>query len=293
MRFSVLIATRGRPRALERTLESLSRCDPPPDEIVVADGDEQRSAQEVTVELSGHGRLPAVRYLAAPPGLTRQRNHAIARATGDVLVFIDDDVVVDRRLFAVLASAYRDRVVVGATGRVLEQGARRFGNTRSSVRRALFGRGREGTMTRFGYPRRIQGVHEERDVEFMQGCLMSGRREAVEQVGFDECLTGYALCEDEDFSYRLSRLGRLRYLPAAIVNHENTGFRTSAARDFNRQLMINRAYLFRKNFERTPLNRLQFAGLLPVLVAHRAVNGDWQGVRGLLEGAREAWRSRR
>jgi len=294
MRFSVLIATKGRPSALERTLESLSRCDPPPDELVVADGDEQRSAETVSAEFSGRGSLPAVSYLAAPPGLTRQRNHAIARAGGDVLVFLDDDVLVDPRFLAELAGAYRDEDVVGATGRVREQGARRFGGSRSPIRRFLFGRGREGTMTRFGYPRRIQGVDEERDVEFMQGCLMSGRREAVEQVGFDESLAGYALCEDEDFSYRLSRIGRLRYLPAAVVKHENTGFRTSASRDFNRQLMINRAYLFRKNFEQTPLSRLQFAGLLlPVLVAHRAVNRDWQGIRGLLEGARDAWRGRR
>ena len=56
---------------------------------------------------------------------------------------------------------------------------------------------------------------------------------------------------------------------------------------------MNRTYLFRKNFERTPLARLQFAGMVLVLVAHRAVNREWAGVRGLIDGSVEAWKSRR
>ena len=46
----------------------------------------------------------------------------------------------------------------------------------------------------------------------MPGCFMSARREAA-SVRFDEKLGAYALAEDEDFSYRLSRRGRLVYLP--------------------------------------------------------------------------------
>jgi GT2 family glycosyltransferase len=293
MRFSVLIATKGRPRDLERALESLSRCEPQPDEIVVVDGDERRSAEPVTSALAARDGVAALRYLQSPPGLTRQRNRAIAQASGDVLVFIDDDVAVDQHLFAELMRGYTDPGVVGATGRVIERDPRRFGNRRSLLRRLLFGTARDGTMTRFGYPRRLQELHEERDVEFMQGCLMSGRRDAVARTGFDERLPGYGLCEDEDFSYRLSRLGRVRYLPAAVVTHENTGFRTSATREFNRELVVNRAYLFRKNFRQTPLSRIQFAGFVPVLLMHRILNGDWRGAWGLVEGAREAWRSDR
>ncbi|MGI8873933.1 MAG: glycosyltransferase family 4 protein, partial [Egibacteraceae bacterium] len=37
---------------------------------------------------------------------------------------------------------------------------------------------------------------------------------------------------------------------------------------------------------------LQFAGLILVLAAHRAVNGEWEGVRGLASGSLEAWRDR-
>ena len=285
LRFSVVIATKGRPDDLRATLESLSAADPAPHEVIVVDGDEDRSAEAVTAEAGGAA------YVHSQAGLTLQRNLGVEQASGDVVVFLDDDVEVEPALFAVLDRAYRDDSVVGATGKVVEAAPRRVGNKRSRARRLLFG-GEEGTMTRFGYPRRLQDIDTERDVEFMQGCLMTVRTEPAARLRFDERLTGYALAEDEDFSYRLSRTGRVRYLPDAVVHHKNTGMKSSAVRGFNRDVVVNRAYLFRKNFAATPLARAQFAGLVLVLVAHRALNREWSGVRGLLEGSVEAWRTR-
>jgi glycosyltransferase involved in cell wall biosynthesis/GT2 family glycosyltransferase len=293
VRFSVVIATKGRPDALRETLRSLGRCEPEPDELIVVDGDPEGSAGAPVRELDQCHDGPPARYVASEPGLTRQRNLGTSAATGDVIVFLDDDVEVSPGLFAALARAYRERDVVGATGFVVERSGRRLGDKASRLRRLLLGRRGEGTMTRFGYPRRLPESSAERDVEFMQGCLMSARRELVERVRFDERLTGYGLAEDEDFSYRLSRLGRIRYLPDATVVHKNTGFRTADQRSFNRTVVVNRAYLFRKNFERTPLARAQFAIFVLFLLAHRALNREWRGIVGIGEGALQAWKERR
>jgi GT2 family glycosyltransferase len=287
MNLSVVIATKGRPDDLAQTLASLSEARPRPHEVLVVDGDPDHSAESVSNGTS----LPGLIYVPGPAGLTLQRNVGLRTATGDVVVFLDDDVEIEPGLFAALASAYGDSGVVGATGRVVEAAPRRFGNKPSLARRLLLP-GKEGTMTRFGYPRRLQATDAERDVEFMQGCLMSARRHVASRLGFDEALAGYALLEDEDFSYRLSRVGRIRYLPEAVVWHKNTGMRSSAVRAFNRDVVVNRTYLFRKNFERTVLTRLQFTGLLVVLLAHRVVNGEWAGVRGLIDGSVEAWKNR-
>jgi glycosyltransferase involved in cell wall biosynthesis len=286
-RFSVVIATRDRPAVLRETLQSLARCDPPPAETLVVDGSDDASAEPVAREAS-------VRYARSRPGLTVQRNVALDLVEGDVVVFLDDDVQADRRLFAALADGYRDPAVVGATGRVAEPDLRRFGNTRSRWRRLLPGGGGEGSLTRFGYPRRIQDETRERDVEYMLGCLMSARRDVAARLRFDERLTGYSLLEDEDFSYRLSRVGRVRYLPAASIVHRKVGAsdHVGRAREFGRTVVVTRAYLFRKNFRRTPLARLQFGLLVAVLAAHRAVNGEWAGVRGVIDGSVEAWRRR-
>ncbi|TMK63106.1 MAG: glycosyltransferase [Actinobacteria bacterium] len=270
-RFSLVIATRGRPKVLGETLASAARCDPRPSEVIVVDGDGSGSAEPVA-------RAAGARYRRSAPGLTVQRNAGLDLAQGDVVVFVDDDTELHPRLFAALADAYRDPDVLGVTGPVVDRDLRRFGNMRSRWRRLLPGGGREGSR--------------ERDVEYMLGGLMTARRDAALQVRFDERLADYGLLEDEDFSYRLSRLGRIRFAPSASVVHRNVAAARKREREFNRMVVVNRAYLFRKNFRRTPLARFQFALLVAVLLVHRALNGEWSGVRGLLEGSVEAWRAR-
>jgi glycosyltransferase involved in cell wall biosynthesis len=53
---------------------------------------------------------------------------------------------------------------------------------------------------------------------------------------------------------------------------------------------VNRSYLFRKNFERGPLARLQFAMLIALFMVHRLVNREWAEFRGLVEGSLAARR---
>lgn len=289
--FSVVIPTLGRSDALRETLVSVLACDPLPQEILVVDGAEDRSASEIVYAFD-HAPT-TVRHIASPRGLTIQRNLGLAEASGDVAVFFDDDVFVGRNVFELLDDAYDDPGIVGATGRVIEPDGGRIVGKESRLRKLLFGGGSEGHFTRFGYPRRIVAFDEEQDVDFMQGCFMSVRRDIGVALGFDEGLTGYALAEDEDFSYRLSRNGRIRYLPGAIVQHRNLGFGTRDDRDFGRQVAENRAYLFRKNFPRTTPARLQFALFICILVVHRLVNREWAGARGLVEGSVSAWRKRR
>jgi GT2 family glycosyltransferase len=125
----------------------------------------------------------------------------------------------------------------------------------------------------------------------MPGNFMSARRDAARAVRFDERLTGYALGEDDDFSFRLSRMGSIRYLPAAVVHHRVVGRPTLVdSRAFNRNLVLNRAYLLQKNFGDGVRARLGFAALIGMLCGHRILNGEWRGLRGLLDGLVDARR---
>jgi GT2 family glycosyltransferase len=292
VRFSVVVATRNRPDELREALRSIAGCEPPPFEIVVVDGDDGRSAEPVVEEFGGDG-IPRVLYSPSPPGLSVQRNRGVAIASGEALVFLDDDVTLDPGFFRALAEAYEDGSVVGATGRVIEPQARHFGAKSSRVRNLLFPGGREGSMTEFGYPRRILDPDRERDVEWMQGCCMSARAEAARTVPHDERIPPEFEGEDEDFSYRLSRLGRLRYVPGAVLHHRQLGFRHSRGRSFDRNVVLARTFLFRKNFRRTTRTRLQFAALIAILLVHRLMNREWDGARGVLDGVVEVWKRRK
>jgi glycosyltransferase involved in cell wall biosynthesis len=277
LRFSVIVPTLGRPGPLRITLESVLACDPAPDEVIVVDADPEGSGIAVAAELGARG-------LASERGMTRQRNLGLDEASGDIVVFLDDDVEVESGLFGGLARTYADPEVVGATGRIVEPDLERAGAPGSLARRLVLGAD-EGKFTAAGYPRYLSRLDRPADVEFMQGCFMTARRELARGIRFDEAFGGYALAEDEDFSYRLSRHGRIRYLPELRIVHKKLGYTSQDSREFGKLVIRNRSYLFRKNFPQTRRARAQFAWLILVLIAHRLVNREWRGALGLVEGA--------
>jgi GT2 family glycosyltransferase len=283
VRVSVVIATLGRPDPLRRALRSLDESSTAPHEVLVVDGSTTDEAEGVVAEAAASS-FP-VRHVRSERGLTRQRNTGLDSATGDVVLFLDDDARVSSDVLDLLITAYAEEAVVGVTGKVIEPSSNRVGGKTSRIRTLLPGGGAQGGFTRFGYPRRLIDEDVDRDVEFMGGCFMSARLALARQVRFDEALPGYGLAEDEDFSYRLSRHGRVRYLAGAVVQHDNAGFHGRDRRAFGHQVVQNRRYLFRKNFPQTPVARAQFGLLLAVLVVHRLANRDAAGARGVLEAA--------
>ena len=290
--FSLIIVTKGRPEPLRAALRSVVRALPPNAEVIVVDGDPDRSAAAPVAELRRAHPDVSARYLATDPGMTLQRNRGIDAARGNVVVFIDDDCTVEPDLFEALARVYEDSSVIGATGLILEPANPRLASS-GRLRRVVLGGGQQGTMNRFGFRRPLVDLDRGHDMEFMYGPLMSARREFAATVRFDEGLGAYALGEDDDFSYRLSRRGRLRYEPTAVVHHHELGRRGMNQRKLNRIHVVNKTYLFHKNFAVTRRARVCFAVLLAMLFVHRMLNREWSGLLGLAEGIKEVHGSRR
>jgi glycosyltransferase involved in cell wall biosynthesis len=292
MRFSLIVATKDRRDPLAAALECAAKALPADGEVIVVDGDPERSAEPVVREFQARNPAISIRHVASEPGAARQRNVGIDAAEGDVVVYVDDDCTFEPPLFEALAAAYSDPAVVGATGRVEQPLRGRLGNNpHSRLRWLLLGGGRQGSMTSFGFRCPILDQEQPRDVEFMPGPLMSARRDLAVEVRFDERLAAYSLVEDDDFSYRLSRRGRIRYEPAAVVQHHELRWQERDQRQMDRLQVVNRTYLFRKNFAQTFAARARFVALLALLCGHRVVNREWSGLLGLLEGMRHVRRT--
>ena len=93
---SVVISTHERPGPVGACIESILRADYPAFEILVVDNAPRTSAtREMVAERFGDE--PRVRYLLEPtPGASAGRNCGLWAAAGDVVAFVDDDVLVDR-----------------------------------------------------------------------------------------------------------------------------------------------------------------------------------------------------
>lgn len=93
---SVVISTHERPGPVGACIESILRAEYPAFEILVVDNAPRTPAtREMVAERFGDE--PRVRYLLEPtPGASAGRNCGLWAAAGDVVAFVDDDVLVDR-----------------------------------------------------------------------------------------------------------------------------------------------------------------------------------------------------
>lgn len=223
-RLSVAICTKDRPARLARLLDSLAaiRGEVPfaALEVLVVDNAPSDDATRREVEQRGW-----VRYVREPKaGLDFARNAALRTAGGDLLAYLDDDVVVDRGWLHGLFSAWRSAPDAGGyTGLVLPY---RLDTEAQAAFEARGGFGRGFAMTEFRQRRFGNSLHPVGAGILGAGCNMCfDRRLLLELGGFDEALdTGAPLPGggDLDIFYRVLRSGRpVLYEPAYAVFHEH------------------------------------------------------------------------
>lgn len=221
---TIAICTKDRAERLERLLASLDAVVPTSRfrslEILVVDNASIDDSTRRVANLH-----PLVRYVHEPlTGLDFARNAALHAATGDLLAYLDDDVVVDVRWLEGLHSVWSDCPDAGGySGLVMPYKL----DTRAQIAFEHFG----------GFGRGFTRIHHH-EQKFGNplfpvasglvgaGCNMTfDRRLLLEIGGFDEALdTGAPLPGggDLDIFYRVLRTGReMVYEPAYAVFHEH------------------------------------------------------------------------
>jgi GT2 family glycosyltransferase len=117
-RITVVVATRERPDSLRACLEALLGLDYSNYEIVVVDNDPETAN---TARLVRERFGPPIRYVReGRRGLASAHNRGLEEARGEVVAFVDDDVVVDRYWLTAIAEGFAADSDVGCvTGLIL------------------------------------------------------------------------------------------------------------------------------------------------------------------------------
>jgi glycosyltransferase involved in cell wall biosynthesis len=221
MSVTVVIPTLNRPALVRCCVESIMRGERLPDSIVVCDQSEGSLAAEtrrVVENIAGAG--VQVKYIHLHrPSASAARNKGIDSARTDVVAFIDDDCVADRRWLSVLMGTYEAvsdvEPVSSVTGRVLPMptgGAGMALSSRTSTRPRLY-RGRDGSMERGEWAPWDAGTG---------GNILAPRTTLFAVGCFDLRLgpgTPAEAAEDIDLLYKLGRVGTIVYEPGAVVYH--------------------------------------------------------------------------
>lgn len=224
---SVVIPTHDRPQQVVELVHSILASEYPADRYEVIVVDNAPSGPD-TAQLiwQTFGEHPQVRYTRKKrAGSSYARNSGVELALGDIVVFADDDVLVDRYWLAEMARGFETSKDVGCvTGLIVPMELK----TPAQEWFEQF-----GGFCKAGMTRRLFNLTDHRDTSplfpynvgsYGAGASMAFRRSVLRELkGFDPALGPATLTlggEDIDAMLRMILSGRtLLYTPAAIARH--------------------------------------------------------------------------
>ncbi|HWL42383.1 MAG TPA: glycosyltransferase [Ilumatobacter sp.] len=210
----VVIATKNRPEPLQRCLRSLARQSVTGFGIIVVDDHSDTPLEAAVAEVARSERFsvePVVVRLPRPSGPAAARNAGVAASDAEYVVFIDDDVVLDRHLVELHLSEVRSagpgEPPIVTRGPFVEPSD--WHPTAWNLWEARMATRGTNAMVRGDYTPTWRQFHTGNN------CMSVDLFRAV--GGFDE---SYQRAEDDELGARLEMHGvRFHFLPSALAYH--------------------------------------------------------------------------
>ncbi|NEQ41228.1 MAG: glycosyltransferase family 2 protein [Okeania sp. SIO3I5] len=217
---SVVIPTYNREEVLIDTIADVIKQDYPNFEVLVVDqtATHKPEVQAYLEEKANVGKIKLFHLnWASLPGA---RNYAVRHCSGEIILFIDDDVRLETGFLAAHVRNYVDRPEVGAVaGRVFDR--MKLGDSGGELEIEDLPPEASDPGIAWYHIDLVHTVKPQRVIS-ARGCNMSYRREIFTKYGlsFDERFRGSAVREESDFCLRLRQTGyQIWFDPEASLIH--------------------------------------------------------------------------
>jgi GT2 family glycosyltransferase len=269
-KISIVVPTYNRASDLKDLLFSILKQTRLPMEVIITDDSENFRTRDLIAQVrkyfSNKGvTLKYLHYLRRSSS-SAARNRGMTYATGQIVLFLDDDVVLGKDYIKEILKIYKNNPkAFGVQGYVintpkLENLSLRL---RNQLRRIFFLYCLEKDKCRVlpsganTYTNQIDKVIQ---CQWLQGCNQSFRFEVIRNEKFDENLKRYSFLEDVDFSYRLFKKypNSLYMTPYAKVFHKWSKAERLSVKLYVYTQTVNRTYFFYKHFGQSLQNKLIF-----------------------------------
>lgn len=225
MKISVIIPTLNRPDDLKDCLVAIKCNSRQPDEIVIIEQGDMEATQRVVTETGVAGEV----FNLAEKSLTKARNLGILKTSGDLVVFVDDDVVISDDYVEIVEQYFLDEKnssVQGIVGKDLVY-AEKKKNWKDYLRQTvgvLFWRSTfsdRSAVLLSGNNTLRNTADKEQVVDWTSGATNCWRRSVFDSFQFDERMIRWCFGEDVTFSHQVAMTfeNSLRYVPSLKYRH--------------------------------------------------------------------------
>ncbi|MGB9743308.1 MAG: glycosyltransferase family 2 protein [Minisyncoccales bacterium] len=265
IQLSVIVPTYNREKDLEECLSSILNQTFQPNEIIIVDNSNNNETEkmiETKKEIFKKRGIP-IKYIKNPRenSLTLARNIGVKNSFGEIILFLDDDVILNKNYIEEILKIYKKYPdALGVQGYILR---RNISKIKNFINRIFY----------FSYYKKnicrilpsMEAIHPSSlstviNCEWLSGANHSFKREVYEKFNYnyDENLKKYSEGEDLDFSYRIFKKfpNRLYITPHSKLVHKES----QAGRILGKELIYMKEvyglYLFYKIIDQNIKNKL-------------------------------------
>lgn len=289
MKITVVICTKDRREDLAQALLSVGKQTRIPDEVIIVDAS---SNKDIENDLSKTFFSFDIKYFYTKEGLTKQRNIGVKNSFGDIIVFLDDDIVLDSQYIFFIEKIFiedKNREIGGAMGKIINLNKDSFKYKLNKFYSKIFflsslgdGRLKVSGLPAHPFDLKKSGSLE---VEALTGAQMSYRREVFKDYKFDEYFSSYSYLEDVDFSHRIFRGGyKLVYQPQAMIEHKVSKTGRISIKKKQKMFVVNHFYIFKKNCDPGFLKWLIFIWSHSGMILFGAIFFKKDYIFGIIDG---------
>lgn len=272
MTVSVIMVTMNRYERALRSLTAVLNQTEKPMEVVVVDSSIDSKLGSGGKKLFSGSKI-RFHYMHEKASMTQARNIGIARSKGDIVLFIDDDVVLNDDYIEKMNKFYNTHDEAGGACGYLSDGNKFL-------------------VDRFMKFPHVPSMNEPFTIMNLHGSNMSFPRKVLREFAFHEGLKGY-YADDDEFSARVSLKYKIYLVPYMRCVHEHSatgGARLDPFTDYN-TMMFNRYYIYTIR-KRTVFNFIHYIFsdvliLSRVIIHHphkgRALSGAMHGYKRILK----------
>lgn len=275
MKFTLIICTYMRPKPLQTLLQSVTKQNLYPDEILIIDGSQNDETKQMLAE-NTFKNLHYFKVNNTNRGLTKQRNFGINNVakTSEIVCFLDDDTVLEKDYFKNLIGTYKTYPKALGVGGFITNEVNWTAiteNTQPTTNSFVYDGWFRNESLRFRLRKKLGLLDDTKPcylptfahgrsvsflpptgkvyhVELFMGGVSSFKKEVLDQIKFSTYFEGYGLYEDADFTLRVSKLGQLYVNTAAKLEHHHDASGRPNQYKYGKMVVKNGWYVWRVKY---------------------------------------------
>ena len=270
MQVSIVIPTYNRMNDVDECLDSIIVQTILPKEVIIVDDSENNEIENLIEHRKDKfkGKDILLRYIKneREKSLTIARNIGIENSAGDIILFLDSDVILDRGYIKEILKIYKEKTeAMGVQGLIQNvKKEKKFVDRLIGIFNRLFfilldEKNKFRLLPSLGvsFP---SFVDEVINCEWLSGANQSYKKEILEEFRWDEKLKKYSQGEDLDTSYRIFKKypHSLFMTPYAKIIHNTSQEGRHLKRDVIYMDVIYLTYLFYKNIDQNLKNKFLY-----------------------------------